>query len=75
MAVRVSTEMNLVRVGGLGISYTPPKGFERSYVQLEGDHQKYLPRKGYKIERCPGGHRFYSGCPQCLPYHGAVAVK
>lgn len=72
--MRVPADLNLVRVTGLGISYTPPKGFSRGWVQLEGDHQKYLVRVGYRLARCPSGHSFREGCATCAPYHGAVAV-
>ena len=76
MSVKVPPDMNLVRVTGLGVGYPVPKGFESEWVRLDGDHQKYLPRKGYRIAPCPnvGTHGFNAGCPTCEPYHGAIAV-
>ena len=74
MSTKVPSHMNLVRVTGLGISYTNLKGFSRGWEKLEGDHQKYLVRIGYKLARCPGDHGFNIGCATCLPYHGAVAI-
>lgn len=73
--MRVPAHLNLVRLRGLAISYSLPRGFVRS-EQLEGDHQKYAVREGFLLGRCPNveKHGFNSGCPTCEPYHGAIAV-
>lgn len=71
--MRIPSEVNLVRITGLGITVAAPSGFRR-VGQLPGDQQKYFVRKGYRIQRCPGAHGYAEGCAQCLPFHGAVAV-
>lgn len=74
--VKIPADLNLVRFtgfgGGLGVA--TPKGFER-VDPLPGDHQYYAVRIGYRLERCPAGHGFDSGCARCLPYHGAIPVR
>ena len=70
---RIPPELNLVRITGLLGPARTPKGFHREH-QLPGDHQKYFARDGYRLEPCPAGHGFETGCKRCLPYHGAIAV-
>jgi len=71
---RIPTGLNIVRFTGFGggAFVRTPKGFERADV-LEGDHQHYAVRKGFRLARCPGAHGFDRGCERCLPYHGAIA--
>lgn len=75
--MKIPADLNLMRITG-GILALPfvraPRGFEGQPIQIEGDHQWYFARQGYRVERCPENHAFREGCAKCEPFHGAVAV-